>query len=382
MEKHVKKWLKLGYIGEEQSKIILDDIKEEKNKNARLAMNVTLYTIGAILTGIGVISFIAANDWILRLFYSRFVKISASLIVTFACFFLGYYFSYIKTSLKRLGSVLIFLSTLLIGGVWALIGQIYNVHTDNNFVIFLLWLISILPVAFLFGKKSVNNLAIVLFIASYFSIPNIYDFAYLTPIVFGLVLYNFANIPLIQKNFIEFTPAYKSIATLVLYFATLVIFCANILIDNYETITTPAIIALAVFLIFALINFVFNKKSDAMRAETMILSGIAILYMILGINILNMEIAAIINTAGLNIILVSIIFAMYHFGYKAQDTGLITGANYFTLIYISVLYFKISYHLLDKALFFFLGGVILLSLGIYLEKQKRVIKTCKGAKDE
>ncbi len=382
MEKHVKKWLKLGYIGEEQSKIILDDIKEEKNKNARLAMNITLYTIGAILTGIGVISFIAANDWILRLFYSRFVKISASLIVTFACFFLGYYFSYIKTSLKRLGSVLIFLSTLLIGGVWALIGQIYNVHTDNNFVIFLLWLISILPVAFLFGKKSVNNLAIVLFIASYFSIPNIYDFAYLTPIVFGLVLYNFANIPVIQKNFIEFTPAYKSIATLVLYFATLVIFCANILIDNYETITTPAIIALAVFLIFALINFVFNKKSDAMRAETMILSGIAILYMILGINILNMEIAAIINTAGLNIILVSIIFAMYHFGYKAQDTGLITGANYFTLIYISVLYFKISYHLLDKALFFFLGGVILLSLGIYLEKQKRVIKTCKGAKDE
>lgn len=382
MEKHVKKWLKLGYIGEEQSKIILDDIKEEKNKNARLAMNITLYTIGAILTGIGVISFIAANDWILRLFYSRFVKISASLIVTFACFFLGYYFSYIKTSLKRLGSVLIFLSTLLIGGVWALIGQIYNVHTDNNFVIFLLWLISILPVAFLFGKKSVNNLAIVLFIASYFSIPNIYDFAYLTPIVFGLILYNFANIPLIQKNFIEFTPAYKSIATLVLYFATLVIFCANILIDNYETITTPAIIALAVFLIFALINFVFNKKSDAMRAETMILSGIAILYMILGINILNMEIAAIINTAGLNIILVSIIFAMYHFGYKAQDTGLITGANYFTLIYISVLYFKISYHLLDKALFFFLGGVILLSLGIYLEKQKRVIKTCKGAKDE
>lgn len=249
MEKHVKKWLKLGYIGEEQSKIILDDIKEEKNKNARLAMNITLYTIGAILTGIGVISFIAANDWILRLFYSRFVKISASLIVTFACFFLGYYFSYIKTSLKRLGSVLIFLSTLLIGGVWALIGQIYNVHTDNNFVIFLLWLISILPVAFLFGKKSVNNLAIVLFIASYFSIPNIYDFAYLTPIVFGLVLYNFANIPVIQKNFIEFTPAYKSIATLVLYFATLVIFCANILIDNYETITTPAIIALAVFLI-------------------------------------------------------------------------------------------------------------------------------------
>jgi len=383
LEKHVKKWLEKGYINEKQAGIILSDINEEKSKNSRLAMNITLYTIGAILIGIGIISFIAANDWILKLFYSRFVKISAALVVTFGCFYLGYWLSYVKTGFKRLGSVLIFLSTLLIGGVWALIGQIYNLPADSNFKIYFLWLLSILPVAFLFNKKSINNLSVVLFIAAYFSAPNIYDtLKYLTPVVFALILYNFANIPLIKNKFTHFTPAYKAVSTLVLFFTTLVLFCTGTLTDNYETNTAPEIIIFAALLIFALINFALNKKDAALNTETMILSGISVFYIIFGINIINLEVAAVVNTVGLNIILASIILALYHFGYKAQNTGVVTGANYFTLIYISVLYFKISYNFLDKALFFFLGGVILLSLGIYLERHKRSLKIKGGQNDE
>ncbi len=103
-----------------------------------------------------------------------------------------------------------------------------------------------------------------------------------------------------------------------------------------------------------------------------------------GINIINLEVAAIVNTIGLNIVLISIIWAFYHFGYKTQNTSAVAGANSFILAYISVLYFKISYNFLDKALFFFLGGVILLSLGIYLEKQKKGLKKQKtgGNTDE
>ena len=328
-------------------------------------MNITLYTIGAILIGIGAISFIAANDWLLRLFASRFAKIFASLFVTFGCFGLGYWFSYIKTGFKRLGSVLIFLSTLLIGGVWALIGQIYNLPTESNCGIFFLWLLSVLPVAFLFNKKDINNLSIVLFIVTYFSIPNTYDtLAHLSPIVFALILYNFANIPLIKNNFAHFTPAYKAISTVVLFFTTLVMFCSGALIDNYETISTPAIATLSVLLIFTLINFTLNKKDDALKAETVILSGISIFYTIFGINIINFEIAAVVNTIGLNIILAAIILALYHFGYKAQDSRLVTRANFFTLFYISVLYFKIRYHLIENAILLLIVVVILLYLGI------------------
>lgn len=374
MENQVKKWLKKGYIDEKQADIILSDIKQEKEKSARLKMNITLYTIGAILIGIGAISFIAANDWILRLFYSRFAKISAALIVTFACFGLGYWFSYVKTGFKRLGSVLIFLSTLLIGGVWALIGQIYNLPTNSNFGIFFLWLVSVLPVAYLFRKKSINNLSIVLFIAAYFSIPNIYKLAYLTPIVFGLILYNFANIPIVKKNFSEFTPAYKAVSVVVLYFSLIVMICTDSIINNYSTISTFTIIALSAFLALTLLNFALSKEKDALlKSESAILSTITIFCMLLNINALNSDILAAINVAGSSIILASIIMALYHFGYKARDTRLVTRANYFTLIYISVLYFKISYHLLDKALFFFLGGIILVSLGIYLEKQKKTL---------
>ena len=272
MEKHVKNWLEKGYIDEKQAGIILADINEEKKKSSRLKMNITLYTIGAILMGIGVISFIAANDWILRLFYSRFAKISAALIVTFGCFWLGYLFSYVKTEFQRLGEVLIFLSTLLIGGVWALIGQIYNVHTDSNFGIFFLWFLSVLPVAYLFRKKSINNLSIVLFIAAYFNIPNIYNLEYLAFIVFGLILYNFANIPAIRRNFSDFTHAYKAVSTVVLYFTILIMFC----IFEDMNISRPlgTVLPLAM-LTFTLLNFAAAKVKDStFNTESLILAAI------------------------------------------------------------------------------------------------------------
>lgn len=374
MEKHVKKWLERGYIDEKQAEIIIADVNEEKKKSSRLAMNITLYTIGAILIGIGAISFIAANDWILRLFYSRFAKISASIFVTFGCFALGYWFSYVKTGFQRLGNVLIFLSTLLIGGVWALIGQIYNLHTNSNCGIFLLWFVSVLPVAYLFRKKSINNLSILLFIMAYFSIPDIYSFTYLTPIVFGLILYNFANIPAIRHGFTDFTPAYKAVSTVILYFTFIVMICVGSISESFNTIPTLAVVVMAAFLIFILLNFVLNKEKDTLlKSESAILAGIAIFGILLNIGVPGSDALTAINITGSSIILGSIILTLYHFGYKTQNTGLITRANYFTLIYISVLYFKISYHLLDKALFFFLGGTILLSLGIYLERQKKNI---------
>lgn len=373
MEKHVRNWLEKGYIDEKQAGIILADINEEKSKNSRLAMNITLYTIGAILIAIGAISFIAANDWILRLFYSRFAKIAAALVVTFGCFGLGYWFSYVKTSFKRLGNVLIFLSTLLIGGVWALIGQIYNLPTESNCQLLFLWLVSILPVAFLFNKKSINNLSVVLFIVAYLSIPNLFNLEYLTPIIFALILYNFANMPAIKHNFIEFVPPYKGTATVVLYFTILIMFC----IFEDMSIPKPLGVALPLTMFaFALLNFILNRKDSILNTETIILSSISFYGILLSLN-LTTGALSVINLIGSNILLVAIIWALYHFGYKTQNSRLITRANYFTLIYIGVLYFKISYHLLDKALFFFLGGTILLSLGIYLEKQKRNLKASK-----
>ena len=68
MYKNVQKWLEKGIIDEHTADLINQDIKEEKEKNRRLRVNITLYTVAAILLGIGVISFIAANDWILKLF--------------------------------------------------------------------------------------------------------------------------------------------------------------------------------------------------------------------------------------------------------------------------------------------------------------------------
>lgn len=368
MEKHINKWLEKGYIDQKQASIILSDIKEEKKKTSEKAINITLYTIGAILLGIGVICFIAANDWILRLFYSRFAKISAAFFVTLLCFWLGYYFSYKKEGFKRLGGVLMFLSCLLIGGCWALIGQIYNLHTDLNWIILLIWLISIMPVAFLYKLKSVNIFSIILIVCTYLSYPDMWSrLQTLTPVALGLILYNFSNLPFMKKNFTDFAPPYKTVSTVILFLTTIAIWCAGYNAFN-ENLAGTAFCT--VLLIFTLVNYLMSNKNNIITIESIILVLVCALGMLLSIKM--PEIAGIIlNIIISNTILILMIYFMYDFGYKLQDTRLAGRANIFLLIYIAVLYFKIGYQYLDKALFFLLGGAILLGTGIYLEKQKR-----------
>lgn len=368
MEKHIKKWAQKGYIDEKQASILLLDVREEKKKLSEKSMNIALYTIGAILLGIGVICFIAANDWILRLFESRFAKISASLIVTFLCFALGYHFSYQKEGFKRLGSVLMFLSCLLIGGVWALIGQIYNIHTDLNWTILLIWFLSVFPVAFVFKLNSVNILSIILLIWAYLAYPDIGEkLGYLTPIVLALVLYNFSNLPFIKNGYSSFAPPYKSVSTVILFFTMLTVWFAGYHVFSQN----PYGIAISILLlIFVVTNYLFSNKDSIVTAESIVLTIVSTLGVLLGFDLSN-DAGIVASVAISNAVLILMIYFMYHFGYKLQKINLVGRANFFLLIYIAVLYFKIGFEYLDKALFFLLGGGILLGLGIYLEKQKR-----------
>lgn len=379
MEKHIKKWAEKGYITKEQSDLILDDYTKEKRKASRLAINITLYTIGAILTGIGVICFVAANDWILKLFYSRFAKMAAGLIFTFFVFGLGYYFSFIKTDLKKLGDVLIFISCILTGGLWVLIGQIYNIHTSQNFLIFFIWLISALPVAFLFKKKDVNFLCTILFIAAYSSAPGLNDsLQILSPVVFGLLLYNISNLPFIKKNFSEFSSLYKTFSIIPVFISMLTMFCiSNPAIED----KVSSFLILSFMLAFLALNYVFNKdKDDILKTESIIMALISIFGMILCFEFSKTP-EMVITILFSNTIIILIISSLYYFGYKLQKINRVNLANLFLLFYIAVLYFKIGFNYLDRALFFFLGGVILIGLGIYLEKQKNIkIKT--GKKNE
>ena len=65
--KDIERWLKKGLIDEKLAEILNTDLKEEVEKKQKFTTQIVLYTIGVILLGTGVITFVAGNDWILEL---------------------------------------------------------------------------------------------------------------------------------------------------------------------------------------------------------------------------------------------------------------------------------------------------------------------------
>lgn len=68
--KDIERWLKNGLIDENLAQILNADLKKEAEKRQKLTTQIVLYTIGVILLGTGVITFVAGNDWILELLQS------------------------------------------------------------------------------------------------------------------------------------------------------------------------------------------------------------------------------------------------------------------------------------------------------------------------
>ena len=80
--KDIERWLKKGLIDENLAEILNTDLKEEAEKKQKFTTQIVLYTIGVILLGTGVITFVAGNDWILELLQSIPVL---QIIILFIC---------------------------------------------------------------------------------------------------------------------------------------------------------------------------------------------------------------------------------------------------------------------------------------------------------
>lgn len=380
--KNIERWLKNGLIDDNLAQILITDLKEETERKQKLTTQVVLYTIGVILLGTGVITFVAGNDWLLKLLQS--VPILQILILFFCAassLAAGWNLGFETKKFPRLGNALIFLSTLLIGACYIQIGQTYNWST-NTAEILLLWFISIFPLAFLFKSKSINWLSIILFVTAfpYFYYEWKYDTAEVWTIfmpfsLFG-ILYTFANIPVIKNKFSEFSMSYKLIAAVPLFFTLLIlIFSVE---HSYQMTNIHYLIVPAVTILFNILNYYFDKNRDNLiKLETVFI----IILMILLETILLLpavNAAAIMITA--HCLIIFIIAMGLCQGYKFENISLINLINFFLLIYILSVYCRYGWNYIDKTLFFLIGGIGLVSLGIFLEKDKN--KRLKSTKDE
>lgn len=380
MEKKVSKWLSDGLIDEQTALKMLAEIKEDKAKAVRTKVNVTIYTIAVILLGLGVITFISANDWLLKLLNSSdFLKIFLMSLVTFGAFAGGYNIAYEKKNFPKLGNALIFLSTLLIGADYALIGQIYHVNADSSSLMFL-WFLSILPVAYLFRSRAINVLSIILmilgiiFFYAELSLDSLLIWTIFIPVLCGITLYSAGNIPVILNKYNDFSLSYKIIGALPIFVTLLVLTCS--VEDSYHITSGYYIIPIVLLIMFNLINFVKQKDCNTLlNIETV--SIITMLFLLLLMLILPSVLTPLVVVLA-NMFIIAMVAFGFNYGYKFENGNIIGVTNWMLTIFLIVNYCRWGWSFMNKSLFFILGGGVLLALGLFLEKRRKEVMEKKA----
>lgn len=373
MEKKIAKWAEEGLIDNQTALKMLAEIKEDRTKAKNTRINITIYTVAAILIGLGVITFIEANDWIIELLNScDLLKIILITLAALGSFLGGYKLRYENGNFPKLGSSLIVLSTLLIGATYALIGQVYHLNANSSFLIFL-WLISVLPVAYLFKSFAVNILSILLLALSIIffyldlNLDNGLIWTIFIPIIFGTLLYSLGNIPMVLNKYNNFSLSYKIASAIPIFITFLILTCSAE--ESYNITSGYYIIPIVTLIILNITNYILQKTPNKLlEIETISITTIlAFLLLLLVLPVVS--VAFIILLA--NVFIIAMIIFGFNYGYKFEQERIVITTNRMLIIYLLVNYFRWGWSFMDKTLFFILGGTCLFIIGLYLEKKKK-----------
>ncbi|MCY6356436.1 DUF2157 domain-containing protein [Clostridium sp. ZS2-4] len=300
-----------------------------------------LVTIGAILIGLGILSFVSSN-WIYMSKVSKIIIIISVMgISMFTSFKLEY--TYEKTS-----KALLYLSTLIYGSGIFLIGQIFNYGGEFT-TAFLLWSVGVVLMALILKEK-------ILFISAHILLLVYINGSFGDNVLmYSLILictFYIGNKSFQDSKHITFL---NNLAALdfILYFLDYL---------NFKNIY----IAMIFFLIgFGMYYIKHNLNIYIFKLQGLVLIGIS------GISLtfryIWEELSFVTNGNSIAIIF-GIAFLIFLL-------SLVRKGLLIPLVFICVLilryYFDTLYDFMPKSLFFIIGGLILLGFGYYFEKLRK-----------
>ena len=131
-------WVRDGVVSEEQAQVLKDRYtlaEVDSEPNSLLLM--VIYIFGALLIGLGVISFVAFN-WALLPAFIKVVMLVGSMCAAHGA---GYYLWRIQGNYPKLGHSLLFLGSILFGVTIFLLGQILHIPSGSVSMGLLAWTI-------------------------------------------------------------------------------------------------------------------------------------------------------------------------------------------------------------------------------------------------
>ena len=123
-------------------------------------------------------------------------------------------------------------------------------------------------------------------------------------------------------------------------------------------------------IIIGVINWFFNKSEQISKIEGPVSLGLMALMLVFYYYPSSTTIYVII----FNLVLAGVIFLLLYAGYEREDMKLVNMGMFWVATFIVVRYFDFFWGLLDRSIFFMVGGLILVLGGIALERKRRQIK--------
>lgn len=403
-ENMVQSWQEKNVITADQASVITKELRHMRSENSSTLWTIAVSTIGAVLLGIAAFLFISANwDEI-----NRFEKMGIIFSATFGSFFLGVFFEFLKSNLPRLGSVLIFLSTILFGGAVALVSQIYHL-TGPQYGLFFLWTLGIAPVVYVFYSKSNLRIFLLVLIAGlilflnsshsmrsdFFGIFNFFDiFLNIgTMMVLGSLIYAIGSV---HKLF----PKYEGCGTIYRFWGLKIVFFFLFWLtfgDIFEAITEETVrrfsgsgeyfgkvlFLSAVSLVLmgiAYFKTLPHKKSLTLEYSFFVINLLLVIGYVGSITFWSAET----NISGerllpffvplFNIVFIAGLAVLLYESFRRENLGLLNFSLFATGIFVFGKYIQFFEDLLEGSAFFFVSGAVLLVGGVFLERHRRVIR--------
>ena len=393
LKREMEKWEREKIISQDQIKAIVDwylNIQRTKKPATLFSRLIKIFsTLGAILIGLGIILWIAANIRTYPPSFYLFILVS----ITLLSYWKGWDFKYQKKSSPRLGESLIFLGTLLTGACLIYSAQVYHIRIEYSNLL-LLWAILIFPIGYLVRSLPIlflSNLIILTWGIFSFRESSFYFYYYPSEIHFPVQFY----LSFLFSLFF-FPIAYR------LKFPHLV--ALNLLIclvwigwyGNYKLFfksSQPIVDFSFLYLLVSLIIFVIGYLHEKLKDYFKEYEEFKLPYLKIGTLLLLLSSYLLtfpqvyfkeenlLLPFLFNIVLLGEICALIYFGLREKNEFFVNASLLFFGLLVIARYFSITWELEERAFAFILGGILLLG-GSYLLRKLREKLMEKMGKNE
>lgn len=387
-EKQIQEWIESGTITQEQGQKMLADVKQKNTEDRSNKLIVAISTIGAILLGIGAILFVASNWGEIP----DLIKVCMLLGSTFGAYYLGYLFKYDKQNLPKVGTSLFFLGALLFGASIFLIAQIYHINANAHSLV-LIWLIGVLPLIYAFKSEPIAALSSLLFyvwigLFIFRSGDFDEDILFSFPIIYlsaGMLLFSIGGLhylkPELKKIAKIFRLAGVKVAMFSLFLLTFDLFSGDF--DSYwfsnsralENMSSQLTIGIVLFCVLSVIGLVINLFFNPSQSKTNTHeNGTALGILAFTLIFFFFPAESSVYTLLYNLLFAGLTGFLIFTGYQKSEIQIVNMGIFWLSVFIFAKYFDFFWGLMDRSIFFLVGGLILVLGGIAMERKRRQIK--------